>query len=547
MAVSVPVLHDYPPTMPNLLADAVRRFGDHELIVTAPSRHTFADIDRRSRLLARRLLAAGVPKGARIGVLFPQNGDWLTAFFGITRMGAVAVTLSTFAKPPEIRKLLVHSDLHLLVVPRQILSSDENLRLETTVPELAGQRADQIQIPEIPHLRAIWMVGGSDRSWATSVDFDADTDDAADGEGSRLASVAMLEAVERAVHPSDQLVIIYTSGTTSDPKGVIHSHGAWVRHGENLRRAGVATGGRILQQMPFFWIGGGCMALMAVMHSGATMVCQERFEPASALELIERERVTQVTGWATVLRALLEHPDRDKRDLTSCALFPKPGDPKSDPTLRHNSLGMTETCGPHTYGQRDQPIPERWRGSFGWPLPGIDLRIKHPETNEDLPHNTEGEVCIRSYSTLLGMVKRERHEVFDPDGFYHTGDKGYVNDDGLLIFKGRLSEMIKTRGNNVAPAEVEALLMGYPNVQFAFVMGIDLPDGDQDVGCVLIPVDGTTLDPTEIRAWAREQVASYKVPRRMIVLDKQDMAWLANEKPDKRAVTPLVAASPRLD
>src|SRR5690606_9220212 len=119
--------------------------------------------------------------------------------------------------------------------------------------------------------------------------------------------------------------------------------------------------------------------------------------------------------------------------------------------------------------------------------PGIDRRIKDPVTFEDLPTGVEGEVCIRGYSLCVGMVKRERHEIYDENGFYHTGDKGFENEAGVLIFNGRLSEMIKTKGNNVAPAEVEALLMSYPGVKFAFVMGLDLPDGDQEVGCVLIP------------------------------------------------------------
>jgi acyl-CoA synthetase (AMP-forming)/AMP-acid ligase II len=513
--------------MPNLLTWSMERYRDQEMVVMNDRRRTFAQVEEQSRVLARRLIRSGVGKGTRVAVLFPQNDEWISAFIAVARIGGVAVLVSTFAKPPEIAKILEHSDVHTLLVPPSILGRDQAERLESAVPGLAAATGPELYLDAVPYLRAVWITGQSDRSWATSVPWR--------DESGPMVTEDFLRKVESEVSPADLMAIIYTSGTTSEPKGVIHSHGAMVRHGENLRRVGIFdTGSVVYAGMPFFWVGGVAMTVMVALHSGAKLVTQERFDPASALELIEKERVTVIGGWATVHQSLVAHPDFAKRDTSSVLLWPKPGDPAPDPGLRHNSLGMSETLGPHTYGRPGEPevLDEKYRGSFGYPLEGIELRIVDPVTNEGLPLGVEGEVVIRSYSCLQGMVKRERHEVFDSDGWYHTGDKGYFNEEGMLFFKGRFSEMIKTRGMNVAPAEVESVLNGHPDVNFSVVIGLN-DDGDQEVAAVVVPADGATVDVHALRAWMKERVASYKVPRRLLVLSDEEVPRLGSEKPDK--------------
>jgi acyl-CoA synthetase (AMP-forming)/AMP-acid ligase II len=534
----VPVLHDYPPTMPNLLDWSMEHYGDQEMVVMADRRRTYAQVEVQSRILARRLLRSGVGKGTRVALMFPQNDEWISAFIGIARIGAVAVLVSTFAKPPEIAKILEHSDVQILLVPPSILGHDQAERLEAAVTGLADAGNPELYLDAVPYLRAVWITGPSDRPWATSVPWRE--------EGGPMVSEDFLRKVSSEVSPADLMAIIYTSGTTSEPKGVIHSHGAMVRHGEGLRRVGIFdTGSVVYAGMPFFWVGGVSMTVMVALHSGTKLVCQERFEPASALELIEKERVTAIAGWATVHQALVAHPDFRKRDTSSVVLWPKPGDPPPDPGLRHNSLGMSETLGPHTFGRPGEPavLDEKYRGSFGYPLEGIGLRIVDPVTNEELPLGVEGEVVIRSYSCLQGMVKRERHDVFDADGWYHTGDKGFCNEEGMLFFKGRFSEMIKTRGMNVAPAEVESALNGHPDVNYSVVIGLDA-DGDQEVAAVVVPAGAAEPDVDALRAWMKERVASYKVPRRLLVLAEEDVPKLGSEKVDKISLGKALARLP---
>lgn len=218
------------------------------------------------------------------------------------------------------------------------------------------------------------------------------------------------------------------------------------------------------------------------------------------------------------------------------ALAPRPDGPV-DPELMHNSLGQTETLGPHTAPgpEAGQVLPEHLRGSFGLRVPYVEHRIVDPLTGEDLPEGVEGEVLIRGYSLSDGLYKSERDEAFDDDGWLHTGDHGYFR-DGYLFFTGRLTEMIKTLGSNVAPREVEVVLEGADNVGLAIVMGLDDPEREQIVAAALVPKPGTEIDLEAVRAHAHDELSSYKVPRHMILVDPEELPMLGSGKPDKLAL-----------
>jgi acyl-CoA synthetase (AMP-forming)/AMP-acid ligase II len=203
---------------------------------------------------------------------------------------------------------------------------------------------------------------------------------------------------------------------------------------------------------------------------------------------------------------------------------------------------MTETMGPHSAAgpEAERVLPEEMRGSFGLLVPCVEHRIADPETNATLGEGEVGEVCIRGYSLMNGLYKRERHETFDEDGWYHTGDKGLIR-DGYLYFHGRLSEMIKTAGSNVAPREVELLLESLPEVGLAVVVGLPDADRGEVVAAALVPATGASIDPIETLRRAGEELSNYKVPRRVLVLDEGDVPYLANGKPDRLTVRRLLA------
>jgi acyl-CoA synthetase (AMP-forming)/AMP-acid ligase II len=238
----------------------------------------------------------------------------------------------------------------------------------------------------------------------------------------------------------------------------------------------------------------------------------------------------------------MQHPTFRDRDLSSVAMFaPRPG-PPVDQELRHGSLGMTETSGPHTAGppeEANRVLPESLRGSFGRSMPGMEHKAVDPGTGADLGEGESGEVCVRGYSVMDGMYKRERADVFDDDGWYHTGDQGSFR-EGLLFFTGRLGEMIKTSGANVTPREVEVALEAYPEVELALVVGLPDAERGQLVTAVLVPAPGADIDVDEIRARLRTEISGFKVPRRFVLMTRDEVPWLPTAKPDKRKLIGLL-------
>jgi acyl-CoA synthetase (AMP-forming)/AMP-acid ligase II len=541
--VATPCFPDYEPTVPAFLAQVTKHYGASPLILLGDRRITYAEAERASARLARGLVARGFGKGSRVAVLAPNGPDFVVWWLAVTRIGAVMVPLNTFYKPRELHFVLRHSDATALIAVARFLSNDYLERLEVCAPGLAGQPAGAIFARELPHLRHVFVAGDTGgRGFTTPVaalDAAADTAPAIDA--------AFLAEVEACVTPADPMLVIYSSGSTADPKGAVHSHGAPLRHAYNTNQfRDFAAGDRIFSPMPFFWVGGFVFSLLSAMHAGAFLLCEEVFEPGATLALLERERATVAAGWPHYSKALAEHPSIHTRDLSSIrsgnlyAVLPPAARP-ADLELRSNSLGMTETCGPHTYDRMDVDLPERLRGSFGHAVPGVEHKVVDPETGATLPPGQFGEICVRGYSLMLGLYKQERDDVFDRDGFYHTGDAGYFDADGVLFFSARLGEMIKTAGANVTPREVEVSIESFPEVTSAFVVGLPDPDRGQNVAAAVVLKRDASLDADTARARLREQLSSYKVPRTWWFAAKEELPFTDSGKIDKKRLAALIA------
>ena len=524
---------DFVPTMPNVVRRAAERFGDDPYVVMPDARMTFAEADRASRRVAKEMLTRGIGKGTRVGIQFGYGFEWIIAFCAATRIGAVCLPMSTAYRPAELRKSVVNGDVHTLIVPAVFGGEDHLAYVEQAFPSLAQAGADQHYLPEAPFLRSVWAAGGCERPWAESVDLGV----VADHSQSQVDD-AFLEAVEAQVTPGDWLMIIHTSGTTGDPKGVIHTHGSFVRHNENLSTFnGITAETTQFSGLPWFWIGGVVLSVGHALAKGFTLLCLERFDNEAALDLIIAEEPWVVGMWGQLGQRFRQYVDSTGRDVSGVPAFaPPPGGPV-DPALLHNSLGQTESMGPHTAPgpEAGQVLPEELRGSFGPPVPHIEHRIVDPDTGQDMPPGEEGEVIVRGYSISAGLYKRERHEAFDADGWLHTGDRGYFK-QGYLFFTGRFTEMIKTLGSNVAPREVELVLEAAPGVGLAIVMGVPDDERGEIVAAVLVPVPGESVDFAAVRAHAAEELSSYKVPRHMMVVESDDMPTLGSGKPDKRTL-----------
>ena len=546
MAVEIPdrswaavTFPDYSPTVPNLLRAGAERYGDRECVVTPDDRLTYRQLDDLSARLAARLVRAGVGKSSRVGLLFPNSAAWVIAWAAAARIGAVTIPVNTFYKPAELRTFLRHADVQFIIGVGSFIQHDYLERLETITPELAGAEPP-LHLASLPHLRRILLWGPSDRTWAEG------------GVGDTLGTAdpaidAVVAGMEDDVTPGDDLLVTYTSGSTGEPKGVVHTHGGVIRHACNLAGlSGVDGTSRLWSTMPLCWVGGFAYTLLRALTAGACFLGQEVFEPGAALRMLSSEHVTDISGWPGVFKAMQEHPDFGRTDLSSvrAGSFYEaiPPELRPPPGLTVTSLGMSETCGPHTFWTAEEQnagSPEQYRGSFGHEVPGTQHRIVDPDTGDDVPEGQEGEVLVRGYSLMKGLYKKERSEVFDADGWYHTGDRGVFR-DGWFFFTGRQTDLIKAKGSNVAPAEVEKTLLAVPGIKLAFVLGVPHPDDGQQVVALVVPwADAERPDPDGVRDLLRLDLSSYKVPRHVFFLSDADVPWLISQKVDRRALADM--------
>ncbi len=534
---------DYVPTAEWFVRHVAGEWGDRDLVLLGERRLSYRDLETESRRLGRGLLASGVGRGSRVGLLAPNGPEWVVAWLAAARIGAVVVLLNTFHKARELGWALAHCEAEVLLTVDRYLSHDYTSRLEEAVDGLSDQRREAIECDSHPSLRAVWIwsEAAATPSWAGSMDDLLDRSDEVSDE--------QFEAAADAVEPQDPMVVIYTSGSTAEPKGVVHSQASVIVHPFNLLQFRDLREGDVLYTpMPLFWVGGLSYVLVSAMHTGAAVVFEERFEPGNTLDLIERRRVTHVIGWPHIPKALVEHPSFGERDLSSIRggsfdeLLPVHLR-VSDPRRKATSLGMTESLGPHSIEALHVELPEGKEDSFGRSVPGIEHRIVDPGTGDKLPASRAGEIWIRGYSLMLGLLGQDPADVFEPGGWYRTGDRGLLDPDGHLYFQGRLGTVIKAGGTNVAPREVELAIESQPGVMHAFVVGVPAADSrGEAVAAAVVTKPGSEIDPVDLQARLRSELASYKVPRHVAVFaEQQDLPWLESGKIDLQALRRLLA------
>jgi acyl-CoA synthetase (AMP-forming)/AMP-acid ligase II len=510
--VEIPDL-GYEPTIPEVLHRAVREWGDRDFVVTPDRRMTYAEAEVRSRRLAKRMVAAGMGKGTRVGLYFTYGQEFVIAWLAASRIGALVMPLATTYRPAEIRKVLRIGDIDTLVTARTVLGRDMQVMLEASVPGLADAAGAPLYLPAVPSLRSVWITGGTDRAWAIPIELEAepDIDRAIDDE--------LLGAMEAEVVPADLAQVTYTSGSSADPKGVVHTHATVLRgtYWFGAARGVAEEDTKIFCAFPFFWIGG-TLILGAAMQAGLTVLCIERFEPGAALDLVEAEQASMVVGWPTLLQAMRDHPTFPDRKLPEIAGL----------TIGPADVALTETPVPGIPWHRGM---SETLGNFV----GVEVRCVDPETGEPQPEMEEGELWLRGHGVMHGYYKKEREEVFDENGWFHTGDRVFMH-GGRPYFVGRFTEMVKSQGANVAPREVELFLETFDEVLYAFVVGMPHAERGEEVAAVLVAASGREIDPTDLQARAREQISAYKVPTRIEIWAEEDVPWLGSGKPDKLAI-----------
>lgn len=523
------------PTVGEILWQRASSRADHPLLICDAERISYAEAEARSAVLARGLIALGAGKGTHVGLIYPNGTDFVVSMLAAARLGAVVVPFTTFATAREMREQLLDSDVEILLAAASYRSHDYVQRLAEVLWESEFSSAEplfSLAAPQLRHIAISHSPGASRRVHDVERVY-------------RLAETVeetLLAAVESDVDGSDPLAIVYTSGSTSTPKGVVHTHSALLNHQENLNGIrGLTAQDKLFCNSPFFWIGGFAFGLLATLVAGSTLVCSNAVDTEQTLDLLEAEKPTMTNGFAAAISHLPRQASFGDRDLSSMRrgnLYPimAPDVRPADTELRHNMLGMTEAGGVVLICGDETDQPEHRRGSYGRPAPGFETKVIEPETGSVVDVGDLGELCIRGPYVMQRYHKRGREECFDPDGWFHTGDLVRLDGDRFVYFVGRRGSMIKTAGANVSPAEVEKAIARVTGGMVAHVMGIGDAERGQVVAAVLTVDDGTELDESALRRALKAELSAYKIPRRFAALPAADIPLLSSGKVDIRSL-----------
>jgi fatty-acyl-CoA synthase len=497
-------------SVPALLDTAAAQ--DREAAVFPGSRASVTELAALTRSYARALVALGVGPGDHVGALLPAGLPVVALILGAARIGAVTVPFSTRLRPGEIAYLVNHSDARLMLV-----SPDGAAQLSAAFSALDAQRSATVRVPEAACLRAVAVTGGG-RPGAAFQPWDALVS-AAD----RPELDQRVADLQDDVRPDDEFVVIYTSGTTANPRGCVHTHESVVRQGASLaERIGLGEGDRFWTPLPFFHVGG-FDVLFASLSAQATMVHAGQFEPGAALAQLESERVTHAfPAFETIWMPVLNHPDFSGTDLSRITTVINVGTPERMrlmqdrlPTaVQISCTGSTEGAGFVCVGDPADPAEARalWAGR---PVAGMQAKIVDPATGADLPDRTPGEFAFRGVSRFTRYYRdpQTTAERIDAEGWYHSGDLLERDGQGRFRFHSRLSDVLKVGGENVAAAEIEDQIAAMAGV--SVVQVVAAPDGHYgEVAAAFVELaPAATLTEAEVIKHCMEHMATFKVPR----------------------------------
>ena len=504
-----------------------RRSG--RVALTTPTRRlSYAEWADRGDELARALIARGLEPPARVATLLPNGPELLISLYACARAGLTLVPLSTWSTPDEVLRVLDAAD------PELVLTSDE-FPGTTTVLAAARSRSN-----------SRWS--GSAWAWPTGGAGDLAGLDPVDG---LLAEAAAIGERDWSNRPQDfsgaDLVVLYTSGSTGQPKGVRLRQSAVRRNALAITaRMGYGDGMRVFTYFPLFFSGGLCNALSGTVAVGGELVTQARFEPATAAGLIRDRRCTARVVWHDGLRPIVEAGGLavgDVRRMSRGLLVDRDllEDLGATDDRGVNMYGMTETATAFTCGDATEPAPVR-HTTQGRPLPGNELAVIEPDSGRPLPPRAEGELCVRGPNLMSGYTDGSHQGLMTDDGFFRTGDVGYVDDDGHVRYLGRLKTMIKVRGLTVQPEEVEAVLMSLDGIRRAVVVGLGAGDESSGVGALLVADATCALDAGTVQAHCRARLSAYKVPTVKFV-SEAEFPVSASLKSDRLLARRMLSAS----
>ena len=506
-------------TIGSLPARAAHRWGAREALCFKGQRWSFAELASAVDAAARGLIACGVEPGDKVALWMVNRPEWIQAAFAIIKIGAVLVPINTRLRTEDVAYILGQSDSSTIILAERSGPVDYLAMLRELAPARTAPASTRL-----PKLRRTVLLGGERRDETV-----AWPDLLAGGVDS-----AALAARAAAVGPEDLAFLMYTSGTTGFPKGVMHAHRLVRNVTDRAFRMAITERDAIMMYLPLFHMFGFSEGMLMSVLSGARQVLTEGFDPGESLELVERERPTVIHGFDTHYKELAEAHARTPRDVSSIrtGIFGAGMSSSAEIGRRARALfgplvsgyGMSEFGAGAAIGALDSTEEQSCEAS-GYPAPGYEIRVVDPVTGHDQPLETPGEILVRGYSMMQGYYNRPEATAaaIDSEGWMHTGDMGLFRRDGHLRFMGRYKDMLKIGGENVDPMEVEAFLMAHPGVNLAAV--VSYPDARlSEVAVAFVRREpGHAVTEDAVLAHCRGRIASFKTPRRVLFVDEFPM------------------------
>ena len=499
-------------TLEQALERAIEAWPEAEALVIGGRRLNYRALHHSAHAVARALRASGIGHGDHVGVCMGNAIEWVQFFYGAAIVGAVTVPVNTRFKAEELAYCLKQADVRLLFTADRFLKIDFTAMLRQVCPALEYKLPD----PALPKLGEIVVLG--DEVPAGAIEY-----------GKWLARGAWAPAVNaNAVDPDDVLLIQYTSGTTSYPKGAMLSHDNMLRNAACVApRFDCGAGDRYYSARPFYHVAGTTLSLLAALTSGATLLSSSHFDPGEALQIMAAERCTITSGNDTMFLMLCNHPDFGKHRLHLKSGWASAGAEASRQIVEE--MGMHGLC--HAYGLSEaspnvcmswfDDDAEKRIGGWAHVLDDVEVEIRDAATGRAQPPGAPGEILVRGVSVMKGYYKmpEQTAQAIDADGWLHSGDLGVLDADGRLRFLTRLKDVFRVGGENVAPAEVEDVLNRHPAIKQAQVIGVPDPRLVEVAAAYVILREGEEASPDDIIAWSREHMANFRVPRHVRIVD----------------------------
>jgi acyl-CoA synthetase (AMP-forming)/AMP-acid ligase II len=510
-------------TLSEVVETAADRYGSSLAIEDGECKLSFSELNIARVDCARAFHAAGVNKGDRIAIWAPNMYQWVVAAIGAQTIGAVLVPLNTRYKGSEASYILNSSGASMLFI----------------VAEFLGVRySELLQGQDIPSLKRIVLLEGDDGEYQTWDQFLA---------SGHVVSAQTVNAIAASILPTDTLDILYTSGTTGKPKGVVTNHGQNILTYEGWSsRVGLRSDDNYLIINPFFHSFGCKAGWLSALITGATMYPVKTFDLDATLIKIERDKISMIPGPPAIYQSMISHPDRDKYDLSSLRLAVTGAAPVPVELVQKmrdilgfevvvTAYGLTEASGTVSACRPDDDA-ETISTTSGAAIPGVEIKCVDTVTEQEVPFGEPGEIWFRGYNVMQGYFNspEETARTITEDGWMKTGDIGVMNERGYIRITDRIKEMFIVGGFNCYPAEIESTLCSMPGVAQAAIIGV--PDermGEVARGYVIANHDAE-LTQASVISWCRDHMANYKAPRTVEIVEKLPLN--ASGKVDKQVL-----------